>query len=68
MKTNELNRHLEVLDCEHCYLRDLCKGPAAVRCLLLGEAADALEGLHKRIEELEAERRWIPVTEPPKEV
>lgn len=27
------------------------------------EAADTLEAQQKRIEELEAERRWIPVTE-----
>ncbi len=29
----------------------------------IDEAADALEAQQKRIEELEQERRWIPVTE-----
>ena len=63
MKTGELVHHLRVLDCEQCYLCRECKGPHKLKCFLFGEAADTLEAQQKRIKELEAERRWIPVTE-----
>ena len=63
MKTGELVHHLRVLDCEQCYLCRECKGPHKLKCFLLGEAADTLEAQQKRIKDLEAGRRWIPVTE-----
>ena len=63
MKTSELVHHLRVLDCEQCYLCRGCKDPHKLKCFLFGEAADTLEAQQKRIKELEAERRWIPVAE-----
>ena len=63
MKTGELVHHLRVLDCEQCYLCRECKGPHKLKCFLFGDAADMLDAQQKRIKELEAERRWIPVTE-----
>lgn len=50
MKTNELISILR--DCSNPNVLDY-----------IDDAADALESQQKRIEELEAERRWIPVTE-----
>lgn len=61
----QLSQHT---DCWGCPAYSLDAG-----CLdaLHKDAADTIEAQQKRIEELEGEqeeRRWIPVTEPPKEV
>ena len=57
MKTNEMIAGL----------RKLCGQGSEYRRTVCRLAADTLEAQQKRIEELEAERRWIPVTEPVKE-
>lgn len=59
-------RYCQITEHSDCWGCPANIGSAGCLDALHKEAADVLEAQQKRIEQLEAERRWIPVTEPPK--
>ena len=66
MKTNEIIaalRYCQLSQHTDCWGCPANIGDSSCLDVLHKDAADALEAQQKRIEELEAERRWIPVTE-----
>lgn len=66
MKTNEIIaalRYCQITEHSDCWGCPANIGSAGCLDALHKEAADVLEAQQKRIEQLEAERRWIPVTE-----